>query len=169
MAAYDVESKLIQGRTYTAVKMPGVRGRKVLLQLMRVAGPVVEHLEKIQKETETEGEEIEKKIDFAVLSEALDRIFENLTDERFEWFLKEFTINSTVTGDEPGQLWDLSQTETQNAVWGDGPGYRAMFEFMRFWIGVNFSGFFGVSRPKGAKVKKPCSDPTAVPATNPAG
>lgn len=156
MANYEVKETTIQGRKYTLPVMPGIRGRKVILRIMRVVGPLADVGLSKPKDDE-DGEPNKKSV-----GEILVAILANLDDATFDWILRELVQGGFVQGNEPDSMLQLSFDATQNMVWGDNEGYLAMVDFIKWALEINFSGFINGLR---AKFKSPKKDSPAASQT----
>lgn len=141
MANYDVKETTIQGRRYTLPVMPSVKGRKVLLRLMKVCGPLAD----MPSDRDSGGKSI---------GEIAVQILGTLDSNDFDWILRNLVEGAMVSGEGPDTMLQLSRDDTQNIVWCDNDGYLAMFEFIQWALECNFQGFINGLREKFKSRKK---------------
>lgn len=131
----QIHKTTIGGLTYTVPTMPGLRGRKVLLRLLRVAGPLL-------AANKDSGRD---------LSDVVQSVLGNLDDSTFDWILGQL-IQGAMVGDGD-TMRPLSVQTVQDEVWADGEGYLHMVDFIVWALRVNFGGFIEGLKQRASALK----------------
>lgn len=132
----ETETKAIGNHSFTVHQMPAGPGRKVLVRLIKILGPV--------QAAALQGAQPTDQVDLAGLAgnrlgAAIGEFCERLTEDDLEYFFAQFAKYSEVDG-KPinGEL----------TFRGD---YGSMFQWLAFCVEVNFSSFFGALGATGLR------------------
>lgn len=132
----EIRSKAIGNHTYRVRQLGAGEGRKALIRLVKILGPVFAPLLEGSGKVGAGWSFLETKA--SDVGRAFEVLAERLSDQDLDYFCATFGVCTELEWPD-GRAKPLTLQEQELHFAGD---YLAMFKWLAFCLEVNYSGFF---------------------------
>lgn len=148
------QERTIDGMKFTVTQLPAMKGLRTLNRIGRVLGPA------FAKVAGASGSGNVTDMDLSKLGDAVEALFERLTDDELEQLTRELLAQATCDGKLLMPQFDLILAGKVDVI----------LQLLRFAFEVNYGNFFaGLAGMVAAGQAKPSPSPTMLTTPGPAG